>query len=191
MKIGSNNEYDIKRDSICHSIEQRINHLRSIISIISITPSIIILIFWVLLITTYVIGRNFFHLKWTFVEEFTGYMMVFVGYMTLAYVSKIGRHVRVKFVINRLSNTMQSVLDIITSIFVALPVLSYLIWRSYQWFYYGFEKRIISNNLHISLWPFYILIPIGLSLYTIEILLDIILKIIKFTKNRSAHDIGP
>lgn len=188
MDIKSRTRCDIdyksqkRNNKILYRIEHKIEKLMNIISIVSIAPCIIVLVFWVFLITTYVIGRHFFNLQWTFVEEITGYMMVFIGYMALAYVFKVGGHIEVKFIFNRLTNKAKSILELITTGFVAFPMLCYLIWRSIQWFYYGFEHKITSNNLHIFLWPVYLFVTIGLSLFVFEVVLDFCLKIIKLKK---------
>ncbi|GAH63367.1 unnamed protein product, partial [marine sediment metagenome] len=101
-------EYNKK---VLYRLENKIKKLMHIVSIATITPCIIILIIWVFLITAYVVGRKFFNFQWIFVEEFTGYMMVFVAYFSQAYVLRIGGHIKVNFVFKKLTNKIQSILE--------------------------------------------------------------------------------
>ncbi|GAI83778.1 unnamed protein product, partial [marine sediment metagenome] len=81
-KNQSNNNYQKQESNIkalCE-LERKIEKLMYIVSTVTVTPCVIILIVWVFLITVYVVGRKFFNFQWIFVEEFTGYMMVFIAY---------------------------------------------------------------------------------------------------------------
>ena len=187
MHIKSKNRYDSNYrkqepyNEVLHKLEHEIEKLMDVVSTITITPCIIILIIWVFVVTAYVISRRFFGLQWVFVEEFTGYIMVFIGYFSQAHVLKVGGHIKVDFVFEKLTNKVQSVLELITG-FLALTLICYLAWRSVQWFSYGFKHKLYSSTLHIVLWPSYLTVTIGLSLFAIELALNLCLKVIKLYK---------
>jgi len=182
-KKSCSNNYQKKEhnNKVLYRLERKIEKLMHIISIVSAAPCIIVLIIWVFLITAYVISRKFFNLQWIFVEEFTGYMMVFIAYFSQAYVLRIGGHIKVDFVFKQLTNKIQSILELITG-FLAFTLICYLTWRSIQWFNYGFEHELRSSTLHIILWPSYLTVTIGLSLFAFEFALNLCLKVIKLMK---------
>lgn len=175
-----NNSYQKQESNkkVLYELERKIEKLMYIISAVTVTPCIIILIIWVFLITAYVVGRKFFNFQWVFVEEFTGYMMVFVAYFSQAYVLRVGGHIKVNFVFKGLTNKIQSILELSTS-FLAFTLICYLTWRSIHWFSYGFEHKLCSSTLHIVLWPSYLTVTIGLSLFAFELALNLCLKVIK------------
>lgn len=183
LKKRSNNNYQKQEpNNLLCGLENKIEKLMYVISTIAITPCVILLIFWVFLMTVYVIGRKFFNLQWVFVEEFTGYMMVFIAYFTQAYVLKVGGYIRLGIVFSKLTKKMQFILESITG-FLAFFFTCYLIWKSLQWFNYAFEKKIASSTLHLVLWPSYLTVTIGLSLLALELALNFCLKVIKFIKS--------
>jgi len=175
-----NNSYQKQESNkkVLYELERKIEKLMYIISAVTVTPCIIISIIWVFLITAYVVGRKFFNFQWVFVEEFTGYMMDFVAYFSQAYVLRVGGHIKVNFVFKGLTNKIQSILELSTS-FLAFTLICYLTWRSIHWFSYGFEHKLCSSTLHIVLWPSYLTVTIGLSLFAFELALNLCLKVIK------------
>ena len=96
-------------------LECKIKRLMDIISTVTVAPCLIILVVWVFLVTFYVIGRKYFGLQWMFVEEFTGYIMIFITFFSQSYAYKVGAHINVDLVVNRLTNKGQSILNLITA----------------------------------------------------------------------------
>ena len=138
---GSNNQMQARNNNILYRLERKITKLMHIISMVSVAPCVVALIGWVFLITVYVVGRNFFNLQWVFVEETTGYIMVLIGYLSQAYVLKVGGHTSLTFVFEQLPNKIQSILELITG-FLAFTLVCYLIWRSAQFFIWQlFENK--------------------------------------------------
>lgn len=172
------------------NIELILNKLLDFFARVTIIPCVFILITWVFLITFHVIGRKFFNLQWVFVEEFTGYMMVFIAYFSQPYAYKTSAHIRVALLSEKLPHKIKIYLQLITN-FLSIIIVLYLIIRSFQWFYYGYENMMHSSTLHILLWPSYSTIFLGLSILEIEIILDSLLKVIflltKKTKKINLH----
>ncbi len=168
-----------------YRVEGAIEKVMRAVSLVAIAPCAATLVFWVFLITVYVIGRRFFNLQWVFVEEFTGYIMVFITYFSWIYVLRKGGHIGVTFVFDRLSKKAKSTLGLVTS-FLALVLVCYLLWRSTQWFAYAFEHNLYSSALHIVLWPAYLMVPIGLALFAFGLALDFCLKVIRLVPRRDA-----
>jgi len=127
---------------------------------------------WVFVFATYIISR-LFRLGWTFVEELTGYWLVLVAYVPLAYALTTETHIRVDFIISRLPEKMRRVWLVCTDIF-GLILVAYLLGRAIEWVIHGIQYGTRSSaSLNILLWPIYSLAPLGLTLFTLMFMLKI------------------
>jgi len=149
---------------------------------IAIAPCVVALVVWVFVFVVYVVGRQFFGMVWLFVEEYTGYWVVFLAYFSLAYALKSGAHIKSDLVTRRLPRRVSSVLEIVTDS-LAVPLVGYLTWRSIGWLAYGVERgaRAVSS-LHTLMWPVYLLVTIGLALFTLIFLLKLGRNLIKLAR---------
>ena len=165
-----------------HKIGRILEKIIDRASVIAIAPCAVALVVWVFVFVIYVIGRHFFDMVWLFVEEYTGYWVVFLGYFGLAYALKTGVHIKSDIVTRRLPRKVRNVLELITG-FLALPLVGYLVWRSIGWFAYGFEKEARAVSiLHTLLWPAYLFVPIGLSLFALMLLLKLVRNVIALAR---------
>ena len=155
-----------------------------IISLTLATPCAIALVAWVFLITSYILGRALFNVPWLFVEEFTEFWLVVIGYFAIAYALMWGRHVVVDFVTSWLPARVRRGLRVFTSL-LALPIAMYLVWRSIEWFIKGYERGIVtSSQLQIPFWPFYLVVVIGLSALSLGLFFEICLSVIGLVQGR-------
>jgi len=149
---------------------------------IAIAPCVVALVVWVFVFVVYVIGRHFFGMVWLFVEEYTGYWVVFLGYFSLAYALKSGAHIKSDIVTSRLPKRVTSILEIITGL-LAIPLVGYLTWRSIGWLAYGVEHEAHAvSSLHTLLWPVYLFVPIGLALFALVLLLKLVRTVIALVR---------
>lgn len=124
----------------------------------------VITLAWVFVFTAYIMSR-FLNLGWMFVEEFTGYWMVLIAYMPLAYALMTDTHIRIEVMSSRLPKKARSILEVCTDT-IALILVAYLLGRSIEWLLQGIEYETRSSTAsNIPLWPIYLLIPIGLTLF--------------------------
>lgn len=127
---------------------------------------------WAFLITAYIISRVF-KLGWIFVEECTGYWLVLIAYIPLAYTLMTKTHIRIEVVFDRLPEKARSILLPCSDV-IALVIASYLLGRSIEWVIYGIQYGTRSSAaLNIILWPIYLLIPIGLTLFVFVFMVKI------------------
>lgn len=151
-------------------------------SAIAIAPCAVALVVWVFVFVGYIIGRQFFDMVWIFVEEYTGYWVVFLAYFSLAYGLKSRAHIKSDIVTRRLPRKARNVLELITS-FLAVPLVGYLVWRSIGWFAYGFEKEARAvSSLHTLLWPIYLFVTFGLALFGLMLLLKLARNVIALVR---------
>ena len=165
-----------------HKIDRILEKIIDRVSGIAIAPCAVALAVWVFVFVGYIIGRQFFGMVWIFVEEYTGYWVVFLGYFGLAYALKTGVHIRSDIVTSRLPKRVRNILSIVTGL-LAIPLVGYLTWRSIGWLIYGIEHNASAiTSLHTPLWPAYSFIPIGLSLFTLMLLLKLVRNVIALTR---------
>ena len=156
-----------------------------IMSLALAVPCAIALVAWVFLITAYILGRLLFDVPWLFVEEFTEFWLIVIGYFAIAYALMWGRHVAVDFVTSWLPEKARRGLRVATS-FLALPIVIYLAWRATEWLIKGYERGIVtSSQLQIPFWPFYLVVVIGLSVFALGLLLELCLSIIGLVQGRN------
>lgn len=130
-----------------------------------------LLVVWVILIAVYVVGRLFFQVKWMFVPEFTEYFMVCVVFLSVAYTLRSKGHISIDIVLRRLSKRVNAILEAITA-FLSLLITCFLVERGIDWFLYAFSSHMYSMGpMHTLMWPIFLVVPIGLTMLSLELLL--------------------
>lgn len=136
---------------------------------------------WIFVMVIYIVGRRF-GLGWLFVEEFTGYWLVIVAYIPLAYSLVTGVHITVDLVTRKLPEKTRSALKVFTDS-IGLVLVGYLLWRSIGWVIRGIEYNLHSDSsFHIVLWPTYLPIPIGLFLFGLALMVQLTKGVAELTK---------
>ncbi len=93
--------------------------------------------------------------------------------MPLAYGLLSEQHIRTDIVTSRLPKQVRAILEVFTDA-IAILIVAYLVWRSI-----GLVSRGIENNLHsgtginVLLWPLYLVIVIGLTLFTLALIVKL------------------
>lgn len=130
------------------------------------------LVVWVFLFGAFIFGRAVFDTSWQFVEEFTEYWLVMICFFPLAYTLRTQGHIKIDILIKRLPDKIRNIVGIITG-FLALAILCYLFWYATDWVVYGIKVEVRSRFLsNVILWPFFLLIPIGLFFFILEFILE-------------------
>lgn len=150
-----------KIEKVAHIISSRVTLVCAVISV-----------GWVCVFTAYIISR-FFEAGWLLVEEFTGYWLVLIAYMPLAYALLTDTHIRIELVTSRLPERVRSILEVCTDV-IGLVFASYLLGRSVEWLVHGIEYGTrASASSYIILWPIYLVIPVGLALFVLVFMVKI------------------
>ena len=130
-----------------------------------------------LLVTTDVVMRYFLDVTTGIATETSGYALVAITFLGLAYTQKMGRNVRVEFITKRLSKRRSDQFHIAT---LGLYLL-FAIWFTYFTsgpVVYNFIHHTISPTvMHTPMWIPYLFIPIGAFILTLELLVELINKI--------------
>jgi C4-dicarboxylate transporter DctQ subunit len=101
--------------------------------------------------------------------ELSGYMLVAIVFIGLAYTDKTKGHIEIHFVTARLSEATQRRLRVFCSfVFLAYTlVLGYFGWVT-VWTSYAFDSTS-RTGLDVLIWPYQMFIPAGLALATLLI----------------------
>jgi len=143
--------------------------LSSIYSVI-LKIDIVLMIVWPIVIFVYVVLR-YIGVVWLFVEEYTLYWLVIISFTTFAYALRVGKHVQVDIFIKKFPEKIRKLLEIIAD-FIMIFITIYFLHRSWRWFLYGFKLKLVSTYMSCTmLWPFYLIVVIGLGLLVGEVFL--------------------
>ena len=105
--------------------------------------------------------------------EFSGYLLVAVVFLGLAYTHKAGAHIRVDFLIKRLPERMLKWFKVIDSI-VFLLYASFLGYFGFDAVQTSFQFGTTSRTgIDIIVWPFQLIIPVGLVLTSLLLVCSI------------------
>jgi TRAP-type C4-dicarboxylate transport system permease small subunit len=132
-----------------------------------------IIIILMLLVTANVIGRYFFNEPITGAPEIACLLMIVIVFPALAWVALEGKHVRVDFIMERCSPVVQAITDGIMLI-ISLGIYAIISWRS---FLAATKSSDVSSLLSIPQAPFYWIMAVGWTLFSISIIALIIKNI--------------
>ena len=129
--------------------------------------------------------------KWTL--EFTGYLLVMVVFLGLAYTLRERSHIRILFLVDRLPKKVQAWIEVVTSfIFLGFcAFLCYLTWHpTLTSINFGTTSR---TGVDVLVWPYQLFMPLGLALISILLIGNIytqIRSIIRGTDQLSISEEG-
>ena len=140
-------------------------------------PGFLAIIFMVVFVITGVIARYAFEYPLHFVDEYNGYMYVAVIYLPLAWVLRTSDHIRIDLLPKALPQRAAGYLDMAT-ITASLAFVILLTIGTIQMVMISFERGTRAfTYLETPLAPVQLIIPIGLGLFAIQIVIDIVKRI--------------
>lgn len=110
----------------------------------------------------------------TVAEELSGYILVFISYVGLAYCWKEGAHIRITFLVTKMPEKVSSWLRVGTLI-MALVYITLVSIVSYYFVVDAFYRGIRSNTLLMTPlgWP-QMALPIGFTLLSLQVAVNIV-----------------
>lgn len=122
----------------------------------------------VLLILTEVILRTMFNRSTLLAHEYSGYLMIFFAFASLAEVLRKDRHIKIRLVISRLPHKVQKVLDVFTSL-LALSLAVYMIFWSFDMALFSFQRMETAQTvMEMPLFIPMFFIPFGLAFFALQ-----------------------
>ena len=145
-----------------------------------------ILLLMVVLITVDVLGRYFFSRPTYVADELSGYFLVVIIFLSLAQTQKKGRHVISTALTSRLLLSKRKWLEISTSI-VSLAFIVWFAWRTAVAAHESYVLETITiTTLHTPYWIPQLLLPIGLSMFALQLTAHVVKTIMAW---RTIEDI--
>lgn len=124
-----------------------------------------------------------------FVEEYSGYALVLIVYFGLGYALRSEKHIHMELLIRKLPEKLKNYVHIITT-FICAGLLIYLIYKSIQFFLFSLRFKIRSEWYSESImWPFHLLIPIGLMVFFFEMVVYLYRLLAKFIRGEKIFNL--
>ena len=143
-----------------------------------------------ILITIEILGRYFFGFSLLIVDEWSGYLLVMVTFLGLAYTMQTRGFLQIEFLLNRLSYRKRHLFNLFL-ILLAL-VYSFIIgWKLILYTWSNYSAGIVSVS--ISQTPLYIpqlFMPLGMALLILQLISEAIRSILRLMALISAPENG-
>ncbi|MBA7652505.1 Ectoine TRAP transporter small permease protein TeaB [subsurface metagenome] len=144
------------------------------VSLIAAISGGIFLAVMTLLITVDVLGRYFLGRSTLISTEVSGYLLVAVTFIGLTWTQKRGRHIRIFLLTRRLSEKKRKYLSLAVFM-VSVVFVIWLTWCTTIPVVKCYTMGIVSlSPLSTPMWIPYMLVPLGLGIFAIQLLSQII-----------------
>jgi TRAP-type C4-dicarboxylate transport system permease small subunit len=111
--------------------------------------------------------------------QLTEFMMVAVVYLAIAYVQQLKDHIKIEIVTQWLPQKAQDALDLFGSL-VGLVIFTIITWQSGRLAWEAWETQDYTMGIvQFPLWPAKTILPIGVGLFCLRLLLDILIGLLK------------
>ena len=125
-----------------------------------------------ILLITNVFARTFFQSIY-FAEEVSKFLVMLTTFTGVSYAVRKARHIRMGAFLDAMPQTMEKVFIIIISM-VSAVVMGIMTWFSYQYLINAMDMGHMTPALRVPKWTFYVIIPIGFGLASIQYIRTII-----------------
>ncbi|MBS3917276.1 MAG: TRAP transporter small permease [Deltaproteobacteria bacterium] len=133
------------------------------------------------IVATGTLSRYLFNFPFHFVEEYSGYLMVGMGFLGATYALNHGAHVRVDAIVGRLPKRARAGLELVTTL-VAIWVISILFWYGLKLCLMDFKGHVVSSTImQTPLWLPESFVWIGWLTLLLSLLVHLINKFKEFT----------
>jgi len=141
-----------------------------------------------LVTTAYVILRQL-KIEIFFVEEWSGYLLVLMGWFAAAYTLRTGGHIDVALVYRHLRPRLKNAFLSAASL-ISVLIMVYLVKKSVDWFLYGLRTGIVSNfPSRTPIWIPYLFVPVGATVFTLTLFVLFIRRLIATVKGSGEVDV--
>ncbi|MCM2505247.1 TRAP transporter small permease subunit [Aureimonas altamirensis] len=134
-----------------------------------------LVLFAVLISAGNAVSRYLFHVSSNSMLEIQWYMFAGMVLLGASYTLKLNEHVRVDLVYSALSTRNRLLVDIFGFLVLYLPVIFYLFWLCWPFFWRSFTTGETSMNAGgLTLWPAKATLPLGFGLLFLQGLSELI-----------------
>ena len=112
--------------------------------------------------------RYFLNRPTRWVVETTEFMLVFICFLSAAWILEVDGHVKMDLILNRLNKKRQNIMNIFTS-FVGLVYVCFVMWATWSWAWESLQKGARFNTvLQEPMFPILVVMPIGFLLLALQ-----------------------
>lgn len=155
---------------------------------ICITLSGLFLVLLLALIVPGTISRYLFNYPFHFVEEYSGYLFVAIGFLAVPYALRKGAHVSVTAGVKYLSHKTRAVLEMVTTS-ITICVAGLLFWHSLKFCYGNYQIHMLSSTImQTPLWIPQSFICVGWFTFVLSLILHVIRKIEEYREIRTGGE---
>jgi TRAP-type C4-dicarboxylate transport system permease small subunit len=133
------------------------------------------------------ISRYLFNYPFHFVEEYSGYLFIALGFLGLSYALRKGSHISVSAGVKYLKNRTRIGLEIATTI-IGIFIAIILFWYSFKFCYSNYLIKTVSSSIMMTpLWVPQLFIWIGWLVFILSLIKYLINKIKAFKDIRASN----
>jgi len=142
----------------------------------------VIIVIMTLLITVDVLGRYIIGRSTLIATEVSGYALVALSFLGLAYAERTGRNIKIDILTKRFSPSVQKKLHLIVSV-VSTLFIAWLTWVTMGPVIGNFNAQTTSVTiLKVPMWIPYFTIPIGYTMLTIVMANEVLIAGFNFSE---------
>jgi TRAP-type C4-dicarboxylate transport system permease small subunit len=143
-----------------------------------------------LLITVDVLMRYVLNMTTYVATEYSGYMLVGIAFIGLAYTQRAGKHIRITLLTERLPIKVQRRMEI-PILIIAVLFISYLAWLTLDPVISSYIlNRVSLTEVKTPLWIPYFFVPFGFAMLAIELAIETIKEIRSRTVKLAVDPLG-
>lgn len=143
-----------------------------------------------LFIFTTSLSRYLFNAPFEYTFEISGYMMLTIVFLSLAYTVMVGRHIGITFLVNKLPIKIRKLMDLAMTILSLAWIVPFSIGCWYTWLYFYREHVMPNVGLDVPFWIPATSMIIGTSLLLLQVLVEIGNKIQLLKQDEERDDIS-
>ncbi len=154
-------------------LPDRLDRIVGVISSVGTYAAAVMVFLMMFMIVYYIVARKL-GMTIYIVEEYSGYALVFIVYIALAYTLRRRGHITVDTIVERLKPHVRRIVDVLTTT-AALAALTVLTAESIRVVIFSMKVGLRSDFVSQTiLWPVKLLIPIGFVMLALELALRFI-----------------
>jgi len=152
---------------------EKFNHyIGLVVNAVEVTVMVICVAALAVLLIANVFARSFFQSIY-FAEEISVFLVLLITFTGVSYGVRKARHIRMGAFLDSMPSQMEKVFIIIISLISAV-VLGIMTWASWEYLLNALNRGHMIQALQVPKWTFYVVIPIGFGLATIQYIRTII-----------------
>ena len=160
---------------------QTVRALYKKVCLAALVPVSIAIIVQMFYVSINVAGRYLFNKPAPGAMEASGEAMIYIVYLSLAYIQLFDNHIRIDFIFSRISTKTKGLIDILSCV-IGIVFFCFVFWFSFQSALHSLNiKEVVWGSVAFPVYPQRFVVSLGSLMIVIQLFLDLIQAI--FTLN--------